>query len=70
MNHPEAPQASQGTTSDAAAPQATPLTDDALDNASGGIIAILIGVTAQPKQLPGDGSVRVIPGAATLNRGV
>ena len=70
MTHPEQTQASQGSTSDAAAPQPTPLADDALDNASGGIIAILIGLAAQPKQVPGDGSVRVLANASTPARGL
>ncbi len=48
----------QPTTIDASQP--APLADEALDGASGGIIAILIGVTAQPKTLPGDGSVRPV----------
>jgi hypothetical protein len=56
-NQDQAPNG-QATTIDESQP--TPLADAALDGASGGIIAILIGVTAQPKSLPGDGSVRPV----------
>ncbi len=44
----------------ATAAQATPLPDEALDDASGGIIAILIGLATQPKVPLGDGSVRQV----------